>query len=476
MQDLASKTKKGLQWSAIDRFLTQGIQLAITLILARVLGPTAFGLVGMLVIFIAISNVFVDGGFTSALIRKTDRNENDFITAFYYNIIMSALCYLALYISAPYVAEFYNQNELKLLLRVLGVTVLINAFILIPRVLLTIEMDFKTQAKISIFSVIISGSTALLLSYLDYGIWALVAQTVVTAITTVILFNLFSPWRPEGKVTKEAFNYLFGFGSKLLISGLLDAIYNNLYQIIIGKKFTPAIVGQFTQANLLASVPASTMTVIIQRVTYPMFSQLQDDSEKMESAYRMTLKMAVVVIFPLMMGVALIAKPMLTILLGIEWQNAAILLSTLCLGYMLYPIHAINLNILQVKGRSDLFLKLEIIKKIIGIAILFFSIPFGVLYMCIGLTVTSYLSLIINTYYTAQLTSFTQWQQCKDLIPIWLSVMLSSFIAYIAGCFLSTSYAIQIAVNLVVALTCYLLYLKFAQQSLLQQFRSALRR
>ncbi|SIQ50788.1 Membrane protein involved in the export of O-antigen and teichoic acid [Shewanella morhuae] len=476
MQDLTSKAKKGLLWSAIERFLTQGIQLAITLMLARLLGPTAFGLVGMLAVFIAISNVFVDSGFTSALIRKTDRCDSDLVTAFYYNILISSLCYLALYFSAPYIAEFYQQTELQSLLRVLGVTVLVNAFTLIPRVILTVAMDFKTQAKISIISVLISGSVAMILAINGYGVWTLVVQTLLTAICTTLLFNMFAPWRPQGKMTKEAFSYLFGFGSKLLLSGLLDVIYNNLYQIIIGKKFSPAVVGQFTQANQLASVLAMTMTGIIQRVTYPMFSQLQDDEAKMENAYRLTLKMAAVVIFPLIIGLGLIAQPLLTALLGVQWQAAASLLSVLCFGYMLYPVHAINLNLLQVKGRSDLFLKLEVFKKIIGVTILFITIPFGVLAMCIGLSVTSYLALLLNTYYTAKLTRISQWQQCKDLLPIWCSVIVFAALGYWAGSYLQTILWLQMLVNISVALSCYALYLRLTQKLLLSQIRSVLHR
>lgn len=476
MQDLTSKTKKGLQWSAIERFSTQGIQLAITLMLAKLLGPTAFGLVGMLAVFIAISNVFVDSGFTSALVRKTDRCDSDLVTAFYYNLLMSILCYLALYFCAPYIAEFYQQAELQSLLRVLGVTVLVNAFTLIPRVMLTVAMDFKTQAKISIVSVLISGAVAMILAINGNGVWTLVVQTLLAAISTTLLFNLFAPWLPRGKITKESFSYLFGFGSKLLISGILDAIYNNAYQIIIGKKFSPAVVGQFTQANQLATVPAMTMTGIIQRVTYPMFSQLQDDEAKMENAYRITLKMATIIIFPLIIGLGLIAQPLLSALLGVQWKPAANLLSVLCLGYMLYPVHAINLNLLQVKGRSDLFLKLEVFKKIIGVAILFITIPFGVFAMCIGLSLTSYIALLLNTYYTAKLTNISQWQQCKELLPIWLSVIISAAFGYWAGFYLQATPFLQILMNLLVALCCYALYLWLAQKKLLIQMCSVLRR
>ncbi|MFG0764786.1 lipopolysaccharide biosynthesis protein [Aeromonas media] len=475
MSDLATKAKQGLQWSALERFLTQGIQLAITLYLARLLGPTAFGLVGMLAVFIAIANVFVDSGFTSALIRKTDRTESDLVTAFYYNIAMAGLCYLALYVSAPFVADFYQEAELQTLLRVLGLTVLINSFTLIPRVKLNVAMDFKTQAKISVLSVLISGPIAVILAINGYGVWALVTQTLLNASCATLLFNLFSPWLPRGFITKNSFSYLFSYGSKLLLSGLLDVTYNNLYQIIIGKKFSPAVVGQFSQANQLASVPTTTLTGIIQRVTFPLFSQLQDDPDRMANAYRQTLKLSALVIFPLIVGLGLIAKPLLTSLLGEQWQDAAALLTVLCLGYMLYPIHAVNLNLLQVTGRSDLFLKLEVMKKVIGVTVLLLSIPYGVLAMCIGFTLTSYLALLLNTYYTAKLTHLSQWQQCKDILPIWLAVVVAATLGYGAGLYFPQAW-LQITVNLSVALLGYGMYLVLAQKPLLLQLRSTLRR
>lgn len=476
MSDLVTKTRKGLQWSAIERLLTQAIQLAIMLILARLLGPEVFGLVGMLTIFIGISNVFIDSGFTSALIRKIDHTENDLTTAFYYNVIISSLCYLVLYFSAPYIAKFYQQAELQSLLRVIGVTVLINAFTLIPRVKLTVVMDFKTQAKISIISAVISGAIAVVMAVNSYGVWALVIQMVFTAICTAFLFNCFAPWLPRGNITKDSFSYLFSFGSKLLLSGLLEAIYSNLYQIVIGKKFNPGAVGEFTQANQLACVPAVTLTNIIQRVTYPMLSQLQKDTIRMDTIHRLSLRLSAIIIFPLIMGLAIIANPLLIITLGEQWQVAANLLSILCFGYMLYPIHAINLNLLQVKGRSDLFLKLEVMKKIIGVVILLITIPFGVLAMCIGLGVTSYIALLLNTFYTARLTSISQWQQCKDLLPIWLAVVASAAIAYCIGLYWQGIPLLQISVSLVIALVCYVVYLVLAQRPMLIQLKSVLKR
>lgn len=476
MSDLVAKTKKGLQWSFIDRFMTQGIQLVITLLLARLLGPSEFGLVGMLAVFIAIANVFVDSGFTSALIRKMDRNESDLITAFYYNIAIAFMCYLALYVCAPYVAIFYNQSELQLILQILGVSVILNAFSLIPRVKLTLAMNFKTQAIVSIISVVISGMVAIFLARNNFGVWALVAHALINACCNTLLLNIFEPWRPSGNISKSSFEYLFGYGSKLLLSGLLDVGYNNLYQIIIGKKFSPALVGQYTQANQLASVSALTLTGVIQRVTFPMFSQMQDDPGKMENAYRMTLKVSAILIFPLLIGLGLIAEPLLTEIIGEEWRGAAVLLSIISLGYMLYPIHAINLNFLQVTGRSDLFLKVEILKKILGVGILLCCIPYGVSVMCMGMTLSSYVSLILNTYYTAKLTSISQWQQCKDLLPIWLAVLVSAGFAYWLGLYWQAYPWIQIVINLFVALLVYTFYLFIAQKNILLHMISAIRR
>lgn len=474
MSELARKTKSALQWSAIERILSQGVQLGVSLYLARLVGPTAFGLVGMLAIFIAISNVFVDGGVSSALIRKRDHTKTDLTTAFYYNIFTSSLCYIILYVGAPYVADFYGQEELQKILRVLGVVVLLNSFTLIPRIQLIVAIDFRTQAKVSLTSVAVSGSCAIVLANNGWGVWSLVWQTIINAICSVLLLSYFVPWRPYGKISRAAFNYLFGFGSKLLLSGLLDVCYSNLYQIIIGKQFSPSLVGQFTQSNQLASAPAMTLTSIVQRVTYPMLSRIQDDTSKMDYAYRITLKMSAMVIFPLILWLGLVAKPLLTVVLGGQWSPAATLLSVLCIGHMLYPIHSINLNLLQVKGHSDIFLKLEVIKKMIGVSILFASIPYGVFAMCVGLSVTSYIALLLNTYYTAKLTSISQWQQCKYLLPIWSAVLFSAAVAYMVGYNLQATPWLQILINLTVALIVYMLCLFVFEKPLLLELRSAL--
>lgn len=473
MTELQNKTTSGLKWSAIERLATQAVQLIIMLFLARMLGPHVFGLIGMLAVFIAVSQVFVDSGFSSALIRKTDRTEIDFSTAFYFNVLVSLFCYFILFIGAPYIADFYQQPMLVELTRVLGITVFVNSLSLVQRAKLTIEMDFKTQAKASLTSVAISSLIAVFLAMNGYGVWALVAQTLTMAICNAVLLNVIHPWLPKCSFSLASFKDLFSFGSKLLLSGLLDTIFKNIYQIVIGKQFSAIEVGQFTQANQLSSVPAMTITTIIQRVTYPMMSELQHDESKLEAAYLLTLRLSAVVVFPLMFGLAVIAEPLIDLVLGDNWQQAAILVSILSIGFLLYPIHAINLNLLQVKGRSDLFLKLEVIKKIITSLVLIITIPLGIKAICIGVIIQSYLSLWLNTYYTGKLTALSQIKQCKALLPIWAISAICSFFAWGIEYQINPSQKIiSVLIIITMAIISYIISIRLLQQDLYQRIAS----
>ncbi|HIF9179494.1 TPA: lipopolysaccharide biosynthesis protein [Photobacterium damselae] len=465
MSELKQKTTNGLKWSAIERIVTQAIQLIVMLILGRMLGPEAFGLVGMLAIFIAISQTFVDSGFSSALIRKQDISEADFATTFYFNIVVSLSCYVLLFICAPYIADFYHQPELINLTRILSLVILANAFTIVQRSRLTVAMDFKTQTKASLLSVSCSTIIALTLAYYNFGVWALVGQTLGFSIFNVIFLNIFDPWLPKCGFSTASFKELFGFGSKLLASGLLDTIYNNIYQIIIGKLFNAGQLGLFFQAKNLSSIPAMTLTGIIQRVTYPMMSNIQNDQQALDKAYLLTLRLAAVVIFPIVIGLGLVAKPLLTVLLGQQWQSAAELMTILCIGYMLYPIHAINLNLLQVKGRSDLFLKLEIIKKVMITIILFITVPLGIKAICIGMVIQSYLALLINTYYTGKLSSLTILKQLNALIFIWLLTLGCAAIASLWYLIIDND-IIQLGLIIISALILYFIIIKYLQSDL----------
>jgi O-antigen/teichoic acid export membrane protein len=467
------QVKKGFIWSALDSVVTQVIGLAISLTLANILGPTAYGLVAMLAIFIAIANVFVNSGFGTALIRKIDRNEADFATTFYFSFAVSLVCYVLLFLTSPHIAQFYNQPELTLLTRVLALTIVINTFAAIPRLQLSVALNFKAQAKCNVIALIVSGAVALILAYLGYGVWSLVWQQITLAFINTILVNMVKPWWPKHKFCNKAFNDLFGFGYKLLLSRLLDTIYNNLYGLIIGKQYSAAQLGLFNQANSLSSMPATTITGVIQKVTYPMLSAMQYDTKKLDHTYLITLQFAAFIIFPIMFGLCIVAKPLIAILLGPQWQGSAQFVSIITMALVLYPIHAINLNMLQVKGRSDLFLKLEIIKKIITTIMLIITVPMGIKAMCIGMVVQSYLALIVNTHFTGKLSSLTAIKQLKALLPIGIITVVSALVGYEVGTYF-TQNILKIVTMLITALITYLAMMFLVQRPLLVTLKSTL--
>ncbi|MFA0254822.1 lipopolysaccharide biosynthesis protein [Vibrio breoganii] len=468
------KIKSGFIWTALDSLGTQGIALVISLILANILGPNVFGLVAILTIMVNIANVFVNSGFNLALIRKLDRNEADYSTTFYFSLVVSIVFYLILFIFSPSIAIFYQQPELLSLTRVIALTIIINAFAAIPKVKLTVALNFKTQAKANLVALIISGSVALILAFLGYGVWALIFQQLILAIVNVLILNLIAPWRPKEKFSNKSFKELFGFGYKLLLSSLIDTIYRNIYGLIIGKQFSAQQLGIFNQADKLSSVPAMTLTGVIQKVTYPMLSSMQHDTKKLDETYLLTLKFSAFIIFPAMFGISIIASPLVDILLGSEWQSTSEYIRIITIAFALYPIHAINLNILQVKGRSDLFLKLEIIKKINLTVMLLITVPIGIKAICIGMVICSFLAFFINTYYSGKLSSITITKQITTLMPIGLITTISAFAGYMAGINVSSN-ILQITTMLAVALSAYIGIMLLVQRPLLITLKNTLK-
>jgi teichuronic acid exporter len=406
-----------LLWSTIERFSVQGIQFVLQIVMARILSPEDYGLVGMLAIFMAIGQSFIDSGFSNALIQKNDRTELDCSTVFYFNIAIGVICYFILFFTAPLIAVFYNAPVLTQLTKVMALNLLFNSLAVVQRAKLTIKVDFKTQAKASFTAVVVSGVVGVILAYKGAGVWSLAAQSVINTCLNVLLLWILTGWHPLLQYSWVSFKSLFSFGSKLLLSGLLDTVYKNLYTIVIGKKFKAADLGYYTRADQFCQFPSSNLTGILQRVTFPILSDLQDNDEQLKQLYRKYLRLSAYCIFPLMMGLAAVGKPFILLLLTDKWSGIVPFLQILCFSYMWYPVHAINLNLLQVKGRSDLFLRLEIIKKIIGVIILCITLPLGILQMCIGSVISSFTSLFINTYYTGKILHINFFTQMKDLFP-----------------------------------------------------------
>lgn len=454
MNELRSKTLSGVLWSAVERFSLQGVQFVINIIMARLLLPSDYGMIAMLVILIQVSQIFIDGGFTNALIQRKDRTEIDFSTVFYFNIFISLFLYFLIFISAPWIAEFYRMPELILVTRVITLNFIFSSLSAIHRIKLTIDVDFKTQSKISLISAVSSGVLGICMAYWGFGVWALVFQSLLNNLLLTILFYFFYRWRPLLSFSMSSFKRLFSFGSKLLISSLIHSVYYNLYSIVIGRRFSAIDLGYYTRAEQFAIFPSANVNAVISRVTFPILSSIQDDNERLTQAYRKYIRLASYLIFPLMVGLAVLAKPLIILLLTEKWIGIVILLQILCFDWMFDHLSGINLNLLYVKGRSDLALRLELIKKTIATIILFSSIPFGLIGMCLGRVLYSLIATYLNTYYTKDLIGLSFLKQVKDIVPFFLLSLLMGVVCALTISFIE-GYILKILVGFFVGAIVY---------------------
>lgn len=453
-ESLKQKTAKGVLWSSVEQFSVQIIQFVLGLIMARILSPHDYGLVGMILVFTSIAETFVNSGFSNALIRKQNKTEVDYSTAFYFNIVVGVVAYLLLFLLSPLIADFYDEPLLESLTKIVSINVFINSLGIVQRARYSIKVDFKTQAKATTTSVLISGIIGLWMAYSGYGVWAIVWQSVIRNGLNVALLWLFAKWLPMLQFSWTSFREMWSFGFKLLLSSLIGRIYNNIYQLIIGKVFSAGDLGNYTRAHQFASFPSSNINNIISRVTYPILSSIQDDDVRLERVYRKYLRLSAFVVFPLMVGLSALAEPLIIYILTEKWRAAIILLQIICFNMMWYPIHAINLNLLQVKGRSDLFLKLEIIKKFIGVAILCITVPIGLVAMCIGGIFSSILCLVVNTHYTGKLINVGFWLQMRDLLPTLLLSLAMGAVVVLSVWFIPTN-LLKLIVGVVVGVIFY---------------------
>lgn len=457
-ESLKNKTVRGVGWSFIDNISSAGVSFLIGLILANLLTPEEYGILAIIMIFIAVSNSIIDSGFSSALIRKTDCKQIDYNTTFYFNLGVSIIFYIILYVTAPYIAIFFHEPILNEITRVISWILIINALAITPRTFFIKTIDFKTQTKVSLISSLFSGVIGIGMAMCEMGVWSLVGQQLSRQILNTTLLWFYCSWRPKWEFSLQSFKDLFGFGSKLMLSGLLDTVWREIYYIVIGKFYTSAQLGQYTRAGQFSSIFSNNLTAIIQRVSFPVLSTIQDDSNRLREGYRRIIKMSMLVTFACMLGLAAIAKPLILILIGEKWTPAIVYLQIICLSSMLYPLHAINLNILQVKGRSDIFLKLEIIKKVIGIGPIILGILYGIEPMLWGGVVTSFIGYFLNSYYSSQMIQYSTWEQIKDIFPTFnISIIVSLLMLFLTLLPIPDILIIffQITIGLVLAITLY---------------------
>lgn len=429
-ESLKRQTIKGVAWNAINTISNRVLFFIVGVILARLLTPADYGMITMVTVFTAVLQIFTDGGLGLALIRKQDRTEYDTATVFWYNLIMCWFIYIVLFIAAPYIAEFYNMPILTDITRILTLNLIYSPFGNIQSTLMKADINFKTPTIIGTCATIIYGVVAILLATSGFGVWSLVYCTLANSLFITIANAIVIKWWPKTGFSISSFKELFGYSSKLLASTIIDRIYTNISPLIVGKFYTASKLGLYGRAQNWVALPSVTVTDIWMGVAFPTLAKLQNDTERLTNAYRKILKMSAYIIFPLLFFLAAVADPLVRFILTDKWENCIVLTQLLCFSAMWHPIHGINLNLLQVTGRSDLFLRLEILKKIVGLSILFFTAPISLKMMCTGQIISSLICLSINTYYTGKLLNLGLVKQAKDWFPILLNCAIMAISCY----------------------------------------------
>lgn len=430
-QSLKDKTIKGTAWSAIDNVTQMGVSFVVSIVLARLLSPDDYGLIGIINIFTVVCTAIINGGFSSALIRKKDVSDDDYNTSFIVNLGLSLLLYALVFLASPLIADFFGREELVWLTRVSSLIMIIGALAIVQQTRLTKRIDFKTQTKITLTASVISGVIGITMAFLDFGVWALVAQMLSAQVLRTVLLWVYNHWIPSLRFNRNSFHELFGFGWKLMVSGILDSLYTQLYQVVVGKYYNAATLGQYTRAKQFSQMFSSNLTGVIQRVTYPVLSNIQDEKERMVAGYRKIIKTTMFITFMLMFALGAVSEPLLFCLIGEKWHDAATYLPLICIIGASYPLHAINLNMLMVQGRSDLFLKLEIIKKIIALAPLFIGAFVGIFPMLYTSIITSIIAYFLNSYYSGKILGYTSWMQIKDIAPSFSISIIMAVVVYL---------------------------------------------
>ena len=457
MTNLKQKTINGMLWSISERFSLQGVQLVVSIILARLLEPSQFGLIGMLSLFMAIAQSILDSGFGSALIQKKNADNLDNCSIFYFNIFIGTLLTLLLILLAPSIAGFFYQPILIQLTRFLSLNIFINGFGLVQSTLLSKQMNFKAQLKINLISVFISGCVGIGLAYLDWGVWSLAIQSVLNTLIKTGLLWILSTWKPSFLFSFNSLRGMFSFGSKMLLSGLLNTLFKNIYLAIIGKLFSVTELGYYTRASSMQQTAVSATSSSLGKVLFPAMVPLQDDNTRLRTAYKKTIGVSLFFHFPLMFGLIGIADPLIRFLMTDKWAPSIPYFQLLCISGLFYPLHVLNLNILQVKGRSDLLLRLEIIKKAVNILTILITYRWGVTGLIYGQIVSSAFAYFLNSFYSGRLVNYPMIDQIREILPSMITAGIMGGILILINHFVSTTLILQIILLIFIGFILYAL-------------------
>ncbi len=455
---LKNKTVSALFYSFGGFVANSGIRFVIAIVMARLLLPKDYGIIGMVAVFIAISQIFIDGGMTQALIREKKVSQADYSTVFYYNLLIAMVMYALLFISAKTISVFFRETIMIDIVRVIGLGMIISSLGLIQKTMFIRKLDFKTQTKIEVISSISSGSIGIIFAYLGYAVWSLVIASLSSQVISLSLLFAWNKWLPSLTFNVNSFKRLFGFGCKMLLTALLSTLYRNVYNVIIGKTYLATPLGYYTKSIQLRDLAANSITASVTKVSYPVLSSLQDDKNSLKSGFKKIIKNSSFLTFPVMIGLAAVASPLIHVLFGDNWMPMVPYFQILCLAGMTLPHRSLNLNILLVKGRSDLFLGLDILKIIIGLLMIAIVIVFD--YGIYGLLWTNFImatiAFFVNSYFSGKFISYSTKEQTKDMMPTLIISILMGVIVYFSGVILPLNNILKLAAQILIGVIIYI--------------------
>lgn len=449
-----SKVLSSLMWKLLERSGTQGIQFIVQIVLARILLPNDYGIIALIAIFITVANVFVQSGFNTALIQKKDATEEDFSSVFYLSLFIAIILYALIFFASPYIAYFYKTPELISVLRVLSITLIFGAFNSIQNAIISRRMEFKKLFASSIGAIILSGITGIVLAYIGLGVWALVAQQLVNQLSVTVILWFTVKWRPKLIFSFSKINKLFSYGWKLLLSALIDTLYMNLRSLIVGKIYSPSMLGYYNRGDQFPQLIVSNINGSIQSVMLPTLSSEQDNKQKVKELVRRSIVTSSFLLFPMMIGLAVVGESLIKIILTDKWLPCVPFMQIFCLSYALWPIHTANLQAINALGRSDIFLKLEIIKKLMGIIILIISMFLGVYAIAVGTLISGIISTFINAHPNLKLLNYSYTEQIKDIMPSFIISIIMGIIIYPIK-FMNNSVIIILIIQIIIGIVIY---------------------
>ncbi|WP_147614771.1 lipopolysaccharide biosynthesis protein [Treponema pectinovorum] len=456
MKDLKQKAVKGFFWSGVEKIGKQVIQFVLGIMIARVLTPADYGIMGLLGIFMAISGLILDSGIGSALIQKKDRTDTDFSTAFILNVFTGLVLYLILFLIAPLIADFFKIPILKSVTRVYAITLIINSFFIIQKARLSISFSFKEQAIISIIALTAGGLLGIFLAKKNYGVWALVFYSIAESLVSFLLYTFVAKWQIKLSFSKKSLKNLFSFGMNILGANFLTTLYNNLYALVIGKKMDAFNVGIYNRGKNFAEIPSTITSQILMRVTFPIFSELQDDDENFKNAFFKILYTEIYILTPVLAGMIILATPIIMFLLGKKWEECISITQILCMGSLWIPLIDTNINALYAKGKSKSILIFNTIQKPISVLLLFLSIPFGLKWMCICNALTSFVSFVSVAIMVQRQLHFSFLTQIKHISITVIEAFVMVFFIFISIKFMNSN-ILKLCLGFIIGVSVYII-------------------